>query len=81
MNVSSADGSRGSAGPNSSRAITGGMEYTYESMVELYAPEYSPVNVTSERVIDASSNPPVYQYTRLSYQSGGVTITTKYCTA
>ena len=81
MNVPSSDGSRGSAGPTSSRALTGGMEYTYQSMVELYAPDYAPVSVTSEQVIDASSSPPVYQYTRLFYQSGGTTITTKDCTA
>jgi len=73
------DGAESSSeGPMSSRAISGGVEYLFASTV-LLEPPYVPVTVRGEEIIDSSRNPPVFQYTSIRYESGGVLITTKYC--
>lgn len=67
----------GSAGPASSQPIPGGMEYRYRSTVMLYAPEYAPVLVTDEKVVDIDAG--AQTYTTLKYASGGVRLTTQNC--
>jgi len=71
------DGTLANTGPKSSRAIKGGREYVYLSTWNLDAPDYAPVLITSESVHEVGVGSP--KYTRLNYESGGVAITSKYC--
>ena len=76
----------GSAGPDSSRPIPGGVEYVFGMptgasnwAVELYAPTYTPVTLRGQNVIDASAKPPTHTYTYLPYERGALTVTTAHC--
>ena len=78
MQMAFSDGTLGSGGPTSSRAVAGGKEFVFVLSQSLDPPAHSPVRIMGEYVIDATVG--ASDYTFLRYEAGAVTITAKYCT-
>ena len=78
MRMTFSDGSVGSGGSTTSRAVAGGREFVFTLAQPLDPPDHSPVAINGEYVIDATAG--ASDYTYLGYESGGVVITAKYCT-
>jgi hypothetical protein len=70
------DGSYGSLGPDSTRAIPGGREYRF-TLGESLPSRDEKVRVTAEYVIDTDAG--LGRYTRLAYESGPAVLTARYC--
>lgn len=77
----------GSVGPDATRPIPNGVEFVFGKAQgdgenpfaeELYQPDYRPIVIYAQNVIDASAGK--YTYTRLPYENGDLELTTANCT-